>query len=402
MGADALATFFGQFPPIRPTLRIIRKLGPEELVRFMRFSLLPVRRMGEEHFGHEGGTRLLAGNALHADVGPDAPLSGVFGWVLCCLAQQFGFPVPEGGAGMITAALVRRLQARGGRVVCGRRAERVECQGGRAVAVLAGGERYPVTQAVIADVDAPQLYRELLADGQLTARLRRELDTFQFDNATVKVDWTLDGPIPWQIERAREAGTVHVAESMRTLTFHTAEVASRLIPRDPYLVLGQYGHIDSTRAPAGKETAWAYTHLPQSIAGDARGELTGRWDEEETARFAERIEEQVERLAPGFRALIRGRHVFTPPGMNQANRNLVNGALNGGTAQIYQQLVFRPVPSLARPETPVDGLFLGSSSAHPGGGVHGGPGANAAKAALSAHRPLVLRPVGRLSRALQR
>ncbi len=145
--------------------------------------------------------------------------------------------------------------------------------------------------------------------------------------------------------------------------------------------------------------------MPQEVRGDAGGDgLTGRWDEAESARFAERIEAQVERLAPGFRALIRGRHMFTPVGFEAANRNLVGGALNGGTAQLHQQLVFRPVPGLARPETPVRGLYLGSASAHPGGGVHGGPGGNAARAALAAEQgPLRrLRPLAAAARAATR
>jgi len=167
-------------------------------------------------------------------------------------------------------------------------------------------------------------------------------------------------------------------------------------------VLGQYGHFDSTRAPPGKDTAWAYTHVPQRIIGDARGQLTGSWDERETTLFAARVEEQIESLAPGFGSLIRGRHVFTPPTFQQANRNLVNGAINGGTAQIHQQLMFRPLPGLGRAETPLEGLFLGSSSAHPGGGVHGAPGANAASAALAAVAPVRPRPAARLSCALQR
>jgi phytoene dehydrogenase-like protein len=399
--AGALGTFFSPFPPVRPVLRLLRALGPDELVRFARFSLLPVRRMGEEHFSGDGGARLLAGNALHADVSPEMPLSGVYGWVLCSLAQQHGFPVPEGGAGKITDALVRRLEARGGRLVCGQRVERIECRGGRAIAALSAVDRWPAGRALIADVGAPQLYRDLLDAGDVPRRTLEDLDRFQYDNATVKVDWTLDGPVPWAAERARAAGTVHVAAGVDALTLQSSELARRLIPADPYLVFGQYGSFDPSRAPAGKETAWAYTHVPQRIAGDGRGELTGSWDERETAAFAERIEEQIEPLAPGFRSLIRGRHVFTPPAFEAANRSLVNGALNGGTAQLQQQLVFRPTPNLARPETPVDGLFLGSASAHPGGGVHGGPGANAALAALSAERSRV-HPIARLSRALQR
>ncbi|MDX6648718.1 MAG: hypothetical protein QOJ97_669, partial [Solirubrobacteraceae bacterium] len=348
------------------------------------------------------GPRLLAGNALHADVSPEMPMSAVFGWVLCSLGQQHGFPVPEGGAGQITSALVRRLEAAGGSVLCDQRVESIECRGRRAVAARTSDGRYEARRAIIADVGPPQLYRDLLPREVVPARLLSDLDDFQYDNGTVKVDWTLDGPIPWRTERARQAGTVHVAEGMDALTVQASEMARKLIPADPYLVLGQYGHFDPTRAPAGKDTAWAYTHVPQRIVGDARGQLKGTWDDAETELFADRIEEQVEALAPGFRSLIRGRHVFTPRTFEQANRNLVGGALNGGTAQIQQQLVFRPTPNLARPETPVDGLFLGSASAHPGGGVHGGPGANAAAAVLGAARVTGLRPISRLSRALQR
>jgi phytoene dehydrogenase-like protein len=207
---------------------------------------------------------------------------------------------------------------------------------------------------------------------------------FQYDDATVKVDWALDGPIPWSHPDARRAGTIHIAEGIDALTAHAAELARDLIPSRPFLLLGQYSMLDQTRAPAGKETAWAYTHTPQRPRGDAGPDgLTGAWDERETEAFVERMESQVEELAPGFRGLIRARHVFTPPMFERHDENLVGGALNGGTAQLHQQLVFRPVPRLrGRPETPIKGLYLGSASAHPGGGVHGACGANAARAAL--------------------
>ena len=401
--AGALGAFFSPFPPMRAVLRLLGELGPRELVRFSRFSLLPVRRLGEETFRGDGGPRLLAGNALHADVAPETPLSAVFGWVLCCLAQEYGFPVPAGGSGQLTAALVRRLEAAGGRIVCEQRVRQIECHDGRAVAVGTEEDRYPADRAVIADVGAPQLYRDLLRDVPLPAQLLSDLEHFQYDNGTVKVDWTLDGPIPWRSERARRAGTVHVADSLDALSEQAATLARGVIPARPYLVMGQYSRFDASRAPAGKETAWAYTHVPQRVRGDGAGELTGSWDERETAMFADRVEAEVEQLAPGFRALIRGRHVFTPPSFEAANRNLVGGALNGGTAQLHQQLLFRPLPNLGRPETPIGGLFLGSASAHPGGGVHGGPGANAAKAALGeSRRPALPRPVGWLSRSLQR
>ncbi|MEA2450216.1 MAG: hypothetical protein QOG63_2148, partial [Thermoleophilaceae bacterium] len=144
---------------------------------------------------------------------------------------------------------------------------------------------------------------------------------------------------------------------------------------------------DPTRQPDGRETAWAYTHVPQKIRGDAGDDgITGSWDERETGAMAARMEAQIEALAPGFRSLVRARHVFTPRSFGDEDENLVNGALNGGTAQIHQQLVFRPTSGLGRPETPIRALYLASASAHPGGGVHGACGANAARAAIRWHQ----------------
>jgi phytoene dehydrogenase-like protein len=189
----------------------------------------------------------------------------------------------------------------------------------------------------------------------------------ELDPATFKLDWTLDGPIPWSAPPAQLAPVIHVADTVDELSVTASELARGLVPTTPFLVLGQYSMGDATRQPEGKETAWAYTHLPQ---GADPGDL------------AERMEARIEALAPGFGALVRRRHVWTPADLERANRNLRGGSLNGGTAQLHQQLVFRPVAGLGRPETPVKGLYLCSSSAHPGGGVHGGPGAIAARAAL--------------------
>lgn len=386
VGSSLLGLLFEPFPPVKPVMRLVRALGYEDGMRFLRFLLMSTRRHGEETFAGNGGRRLLAANALHADLSPEAPPSAVYGMVLVGLGQQVGFPVPEGGAGGLTAALVRRLEAKGGSVRCGRRATSIEVHGGRARAVLCGDERIEAARAVLADVGAPQLYLELL--DEVPPRLRRDLERFQYDNSTVKLDWALDGPIPWTAEAARRAGTIHVAEGVDALTKHSAALACRELPETPWLVMGQYSPFDPTRAPDGCEAAWAYTHVAQ-----------GGWDDADTDRFVERMEGEVEALAPGFRDLIRGRHVFVPASMEATNRNLVGGAINGGTTQLHQQLVFRPTPSLARPETPVEGLFLASASAHPGGGVHGAPGAHAVHAALRVQRPL--RPMARLSRALQ-
>ncbi len=372
------------FPPLRGGARLARALGPRGLLPFARFAVLPVRRLAEERFAGEGAGWLLAGNALHTDLTPESAGSGLFAWILCGLGQQRGFPVPEGGAGRLTAALAARLRAHGGQIECGVRVTRVLVRGGRAVGVrTSDGRELSAGKAVLATTLAPTLFHDLVGDQHLPASFVDDLRAFQLDNATVKVDWSLDGPIPWIAEDARRAATIHVADGMDALTRTASQLSRRLIPDHPFLVMGQYSMVDPTRQPAGKETAWAYAHVPQRVAGDAGGdELAGRWDERETERFAARIEGEIERRAPGFRSLVRARHVFTPPTMEAANASLAGGAVNHGTAQIHQQVIFRPVPGLARAETPIAGLFLAGASAHPGGGVHGAAGANAASAAV--------------------
>jgi phytoene dehydrogenase-like protein len=384
-GGPFIDALLRPFPPLRGIARLATALGPHGLLRFGRFSLLPVRRLAEERFRGEGGAWLLAGNALHADLTPESAGGGLFGWVLCGLAQQYGFPVPEGGAGRLTTALVDRLRSHGGQLECGVRVERVLVRRRRAVGVrTAAGEELSAARAVLASSGAPALFRDLVGERHLPAELVEDLRSFQYDNATIKVDWSLDGPIPWSAVDARRAGTIHVADGIDELTRTTAQLSRGLIPDPPFLVMGQYSMVDDTRQPAGKETAWAYTHVPQRTLGDAGDDaLSGSWDERETAIFVGRIEAQIERRAPGFGALIRARHVFTPQKLEAANANLVGGAINSGTAQVHQQVLFRPTCGLARPETPVDGLLLAGASAHPGGGVHGAAGANAARAALA-------------------
>jgi phytoene dehydrogenase-like protein len=388
-GGDAfLESLFSPFPPVRGAAALARAFGPRELLDFVRMSLLSVRRLADERFEGAGAANLLAGNALHADLTPDSAGGGLFAWVLCMIGQDHGFPVPEGGAGKLTEALVRRLESHGGRVVCGAPVRGVIVRRGRAVGVrLDDGTEVPARRAVIADCGAAQLYCDLLESQHLPPRLLHDLrNRFQYDNSTVKLDWALSGRIPWTAEGARDAGTIHVADDMDALTQSTAELEAGKIPARPFLVMGQYAAADPTRAPEGAETAWAYTHVPQAVESDAGGSLTGAWTDAETEAFANRMEEQIERLAPGFRDLIVGRHIFSPASLERANANLVGGAINGGTAQIHQQLVFRPTPGLGRAETPVRRLYLGSSAAHPGGGVHGGCGSNAARAAVAHDR----------------
>jgi phytoene dehydrogenase-like protein len=387
-GPHLVGALLTPLPPIRPAAGMLSALGPRGLADFARFSLLPARRMAEESFRGEGGGWLIAGNALHADLTPESSGGGMFGWVLCGLGQQHGYPVPEGGAGEITRALVQRLRERGGEVICEAPIERIEVRGRRAhAAIAADGRRFEARRAILADCGAPALFLKMLPPELVPDRVRDDLRNYQYDNSTFKVNWALREPIPWSAADARRASTVHVAEGMNGLTQATTQLAAAEIPERPFLVLGQYSMVDPSRSPQGTETAWAYTHVPQRPRADAGGELSGDWArEEEAERFADRMEEEVERLAPGFRQSIVKRHVQTPLDLERHNRNLVGGAINGGTAQLYQQAIFRPFPGLGRPTTPVRGLYLASSSAHPGGGLHGGPGGNAARTALRTER----------------
>jgi phytoene dehydrogenase-like protein len=389
LGEDLVGALFAPFPPVRAGARLAARLRGAGGLRFARSMLLPVRRFGEEEFEGEGGRLLLAGNALHADLPPEAAVSGGFGWLMSMLGQTYGFPVPVGGAASLTTALMDRLAKRGGTVRCGERVTEIIVRGGRAVGVrTARGEGIPARRAVLADVTAPALYGELVPAEHLPARVFEDLRRFQWDFATFKVDWALGGPVPWTAPEAASAGTVHLAEGVDALTRFAAQIATGLIPDRPFVLFGQMTTADATRSPAGTESAWAYTHVPHHVKGDAGPDgLTGRWDPAEQERMADRLEEEVERYAPGFRDRVRARRILAPPTLQAANSNLRGGAINGGTTSLHQQLVFRPLPGTGRPETPVRGLFLASASAHPGGGVHGAPGANAARAALRAQGP---------------
>jgi phytoene dehydrogenase-like protein len=375
----------GPFPPVRAALKLARTMGAADLLRFLRFAVQPVRRFGDETFSGEGAPMLFAGNALHTDLPPEASGSAIYGWLLCMLGQVVGFPVPEGGSSGIPDALVRRLQAAGGVVRTQCPVESVLITGGRASGVrLASGETVSA-RAVLADVGAPQLYLDLVGREHLPRRLVDDLGRFQWDSPTLKVNWALSGRIPWTAPGARDAGTVHLGVDLNGLTFYAASLAAQRMPREPFILLGQMTTADASRSPEGTESVWAYTHVPEGVPFD-----DGRI-ENHTAL----IEETIERHAPGFGSLVLDRWIQAPADLQAVDANLHAGAVGGGTASIHQELVFRPVPGLARAETPIDGLYLAGASAHPGGGVHGAPGSNAALAAMRREAR-----VGRLHRAV--
>jgi len=381
---DALLT---PFPPVRPALSLLAPLRRVGGLRFVRSLLTPAAELGRQRFGGAGPAILLAGNAGHTDIPLDAPGSGLLGLLMTMLGQTVGFPVPEGGAGRLAEALARRLTSRGGEIHCDAEVIGIDVTGGRATGVRTATERVTARRAVIADVAAPHLYGRLLDAEDVPSRVARGMAQFQMDPGTVKVDWALSGPIPWLTEPAYAPGTVHVADSLAQMQEALSQVWAGAIPAAPFMLAGQMTTSDPTRSPAGTESFWAYTHVPQETRTDAGpGDVLGTWDHDDRERFADRMQARLERLAPGFGSLVLTRRVLGPRELEARNANLIGGAVGGGTAQLHQELVFRPVPGLGRAETGVGGLYLGSASAHPGGGVHGAAGSNAARAALLHHR----------------
>ncbi len=391
IGTGFIDALFTPFPPVRASARLARRLGAADLLRLARQMALPARRMTHEMFAGAGARMLMAGCAQHTDLSPDEAGSGIFGWLMAMVAQHDGFPVPHGGAGQLGTALERRLTSAGGAVIYRTKVTKVLVHAGRALGVVsADGRGWKARRAVLADVSAPLLYRDLLDPNTLPVTLRADLDNFTWDNATIKVDWALSGPVPWRNPRVGRAGTIHLDGDFEELSNYATQLANELLPDRPFILAGQMTTTDPSRSPAGTEAMWAYSHLPRRES----------WNDDDIAAHAQRLEAIVEEHAPGFRALILGRAVQGPDDLAADNQSLVGGAIGGGTSAIHQELFLRPVPGLGRADTVIDRLFLCSSSAHPGGGVHGGPGANAARAALARNRPLTGAAYARVIRAI--
>jgi phytoene dehydrogenase-like protein len=341
-------TLLGGFPPVRGPAGLARGLGPRGLLELARIVLAPAAALGEELFRSPASRAWLYGSARHNDVPPDAAGSAIGAVYLHLLGHAAGWPSPRGGAGALADALLGCLRAHGGALRTGARVTRLDIANGRVRGVeLAGGERIAAS-LVIGDVAPGPLLA--LAGDAFDARYARALRRFRHGPPALKVDWALERAIPWTAPEARAAGTVH-------------------LDGDPFVLAGQQSIADPARAPAGRHTAWAYLRGPH--ARDAGG--------------VERIEARVEAFAPGFRDTILARHVQTPDELEARDPNLVGGDVGGGSYAL-DQLVFRPVPSLAPYRTPVRGLYLGSASAFPGGGVHGVPGHAAARLALIERR----------------
>ena len=375
------ATMLSRFPPVTGPARLVPALKLQGSLEFVRMLLMPAQALAAEVLRGDTAAWLF-GSSLHGDVPLDASGSAIAGVWLNLLGHTVGWPSPEGGAGAITGALASLLREHGGETRTATPVARVLARRSRVEGVeLAGGER--IQASTVIATTTPHGLVSLAGDALGDAYTRRAL-RFRYGPQTVKLDWALDAPIPWQNEDARRAGTVHVGGTVEELRGALLAVARGRLPDEPFLLSGQQSIADPTRAPAGKHTAWAYTHTPAGVD----------WSRERE-HFADDMERQIERFAPGFRDRLLARHIMSPGDLEARNLSLPGGDVGHGSYAL-DQLIFRPVPSLNPYSTPVRGLFIGSASAFPGGAVHGVPGHAAARAALRAER------IPRPSRLLKR
>jgi phytoene dehydrogenase-like protein len=349
-------------------------LGIGNIIRFGLCGIDTPAGFSARFFRTVAARRVVPGLALHVDLGPDDIAGAGLGLVLALLSSSAGFGVPAGGAKSISEALIRRFEEAGGTLLLGKRVERIVVRQGRAFAVrTTTGEELSVRKAILADV-SPRALAGPLLEGAGVDWLRSRMRRFRFGWGTFKMDWALSGPVPWRSPEARESAVVHAGDSVEDLRHFTRQVRSGMLPDNPYLVIGQQSLSDPSRAPQGRHTLWAYSRVPPHLPG---GWAVAR------ERFADAVEQRIEGLAPGFRSLILGRHIASPFDLEAMDENLVGGDLGGGSAQLDQQLFLRPAFPYFSYRMPVKGLYLCSASTHPGAGVHGACGHNAAMAALA-------------------
>ncbi len=331
---------------LRPVMHVPRH--PLALARFGLPALRSAEGLARSRFDGDDARALFGGIAAHAMLRLDRPLSASFGLVLATYAHAVGWPMIRGGADAVAGAMAAELQEHGGDIVTGQRVDDIA--------------ELPPSRAVLFDTTPRQLVA--IAGDRLSGRTRWLAQRFRYGSGVFKVDWALDGPVPWAAEGPRRAATIHLGGTLDEIAASEADVAAGRHPDRPYVLFVQYAPWDTTRAPAGKTTAWAYCHVPSGSGVD----------------MTDRIEAQVERFAPGFRDRILARAVAGPAAIEAHDANYIGGDIIGGIQDI-RQLIFRPWPSLD-PYHVGAGLYLCSSSTPPGGGVHGMSGMLAANSAL--------------------
>jgi phytoene dehydrogenase-like protein len=302
-----------------------------------------------DRFGGKRARALFAGLAAHSIQDLYRPPTASFGLVLGLLGHTHGWPLVRGGSQRLADALAAYLGSLGGEIETGRRVESVD--------------ELPKSRVTMLDLTPRQVVR--IAGHRLRGRYVRALRRFRYGPGVFKVDWALEGPVPWTAPECARAATIHIGGSLEEIAASERAVWDGEPSERPFVLVAQQSPFDETRAPEGKHTLWAYCHVPNGSSED----------------MTKRIEAQIERFAPGFRDLILERSVLGPADIERYNENYVGGDISGGV-QDLRQLYTRPVIRLNPYSTPVDGLYICSSSTPPGGGVHGLCGYYAARSAL--------------------
>lgn len=322
---------------------------PLPLARFGLMAIQSATGVATSRFQSDQARALFAGLAAHSTLPLDRPMSAAAGLFLAVLGHAVGWPFVKEGSQRLSDALVSILRSRGGQVRTG--------VGVKSLAALPPHER------VMLDVTPRQFLG--IAGDSLPSGYKSQLSRYRYGPGVFKLDWALDAPVPWKSDGCRLAGTVHLGGTMEEIAESEAAAWHGRHPVAPFVIFTQPSLFDPTRAPAGKQTAWAYCHVPNGSTDD----------------MTDRIEEQVERFAPGFRQRIRARSVMGPAEMERHDANHVGGDIGGGVLDLGQ-LFTRPVVRLNPYTTPLPRLYLCSSSTPPGGGVHGMCGYWAALSAL--------------------
>jgi phytoene dehydrogenase-like protein len=322
---------------------------PLLMARFGLTALLPAATLARAVFRGERARAVFAGMAAHAMLPLTSPATAAIGLILGLLSHAIGWPMARGGSQRISDALGAHLESLGG-----------EFRTGSPVHSM---RDLPQARATLFDT-SPRALVEIAGD-RLPAAYRDALLRFRYGPGVFKLDYALDGPIPWRAEECLRAGTVHLGGTLEEITESEAAVWQGEHPERPYVILAQQSLFDDTRAPEGKHTAWAYCHVPHGSTED----------------MTERVEAQIERFAPGFRDRVLALSTMDTSQMEAYNPNYVGGDINAGV-QDLRQFFTRPVVRVNPYSTPARGLYLCSSSTPPGGGVHGMCGTYAARAAL--------------------
>jgi phytoene dehydrogenase-like protein len=339
-----------------PMLRVPRH--PVTMARFGLRAVVPAKTLARRLFDGDAGRGLFAGLAAHAILDLGSPLTSSFGLTFAASGHAVGWPAAKGGSQKVADALVSYLRSLSGEVETGCR-----------VASLAD---LPPARAVLFDLTPRQV--AAIAGDRLPARARRRFTTYRYGPGSFKIDYALDGPVPWKADECGRAGSVHVGGTLDEVVAAERDVAQGRHPQRPFLLTSQPSRFDPTRAPAGKHTFWAYCHVPRGSTVD----------------MTAAIEDQLERFAPGFRDLVLARHTMFPADLERHNANNVGGDVAAGSHGGLQ-LVARPRLALDPYRLPIQGLdaYLCSASTPPGAGVHGMCGWWAARSALrrlEAHR----------------